>query len=54
MGFEKTKPIKANLPTPKGVDRRLDDDCIRDIVVCGKEIWYKAFITRSTGIFRCL
>ncbi|OHB84984.1 MAG: hypothetical protein A2Z38_10675 [Planctomycetes bacterium RBG_19FT_COMBO_48_8] len=51
-GGEKTKPIKANLPTPKGVDRRLDDDCIRDIVVCGKEIWYKAYVARSTGIFR--
>jgi len=30
------------------------DDYIRDIVVCGKEIWYKVFIARSTGIFRCM
>ena len=35
---EKTKPIKANFATPKGVELRLNDDCIRDIVVCGKEI----------------
>lgn len=25
---------KANLPTPKGVEQRLDDDHVRDIVVC--------------------
>ncbi len=53
-GNEKTKPNKANLPTPKGVEQRLDDDHIRDIVVCGKEIWYKSYVTCSTGIFRCL
>jgi len=39
----KTKPNKPNCQ-PLGVD----------IVVCRKEIWYKAFITRSTGIFRYL
>ncbi len=51
---EKTKPIKANFATPKVVEQGLGDDCNRDMMVCRMEIWYKALITRSTGIFRCL
>ena len=40
--------------TPKGVDLKQDEHCTRDIVVCVSEIWYKAYVTQSTGIFRCL
>ena len=42
---EKTKPNKANFATPKGVEQGLDDDCNRDMMVCRKEIWYKAYVT---------
>jgi len=40
--------------TPKGVERGPGDDCFRDIMVFEKEIWYKAYVTGSTEIFRCL
>lgn len=48
-GFE-TNLKKQSQITPKGVERRPGDDCNRDIVVCEQKIWYKTYVTRSTGI----
>jgi hypothetical protein len=45
-GGLKTNLKKQTQFTPKGVEWIQVNDLCRDMMVCRKEIWYKAYVTR--------